>query len=79
MVFMKLSDWLKASDMSAEAFGRKIERTGEAVRLWSAGKRMPGPLVAQKIFHATDGDVTIQDMHDAWIAQAPVAQTGGEA
>lgn len=61
---MKLTDWLAAGGLSPEKFAKEIGVTGEAVRRYRTGARMPGPEIAQKIYLATQGEVTVQDLHE---------------
>lgn len=66
---MKLKDFMEAKHLTAADFARLLgDVTGEAVRLWATGRRMPEPLIAEKIVEVTKGKVTVQDLHDARMA-----------
>lgn len=63
---MRLKEFLQAEQLSAEKFARHLGCvTGQAVRCWAKGSRMPEPLIAEKIVEVTKGKVTVQDLHDA--------------
>jgi DNA-binding transcriptional regulator YdaS (Cro superfamily) len=76
---MKLGDWLAAGGLSPEKFAKEIGVSGEAVRRYRVGARMPGPEIAQRIYLATRGEVTVQDLHEQCLAflSAPI-NTNGE-
>lgn len=61
---MKLHDWMarvaKTPDQVAETLGV----TGEAVRRYARGARMPRPEICRRIHELTSGAVTAQDLHE---------------
>ena len=62
---MKLRAFMTEQQLSPAAFARILgDVSGEAVRLWASGRRMPEPEIAQRIVEATGGTVTVQDLHD---------------
>lgn len=61
---MTLDDWLTAKNINAERFGTILGCSGQAVRHWRLGARMPDADMLEKIVAATDGAVTVQDMHE---------------
>lgn len=65
---MRLSKWLSEQGMSAEkaaALGIFGNVTGQAVRHWMAGQRMPQQKHLSLIHQATDGQVTANDFMEA--------------
>jgi len=63
---MRLNTYLEDNSLTAAEFATRVgDVTGEAVRLWAAGRRMPEAAIAQRIVDATGGAVTVQDLHDA--------------
>lgn len=62
---MTLDHWLTSQKISAEEFGKLLGCSGQAVRYWRAGARMPDADMVEKISAATGGQVTVQDLHDA--------------
>lgn len=65
---MTLDQFLRSSKFSVEEFALKIGVTSEAVRRYRSGRRMPEPLIAQRIVDASKGRVTIQDLHEVRVA-----------
>jgi DNA-binding transcriptional regulator YdaS (Cro superfamily) len=62
---MKLHAFITSQQITPAAFARILGNvSGEAVRLWASGRRMPEPETAQRIVEATGGAVTVQDLHD---------------
>ena len=66
---MTLDHWLNSNKLNAEEFARRLSSggesvTGEAVRKWRNGSRMPEAAMAERIVMETGGEVTVQDMHD---------------
>lgn len=57
---MTLDDYLKASDLTEEAFAKRLSVSQPAVHRYRNG-RIPTPDVMQKIIEATDGAVTAND------------------
>lgn len=65
---MRLNQFLEENSLTAAEFASRVGKvTGEAVRLWANGQRMPEAAIAQRIVDATGGAVTVQDLHDARI------------
>lgn len=63
---MRLTDWLQQEKITpATAADRIGSVTGEAVRLWAAGKRMPNTDQVERIFEVSGGAVTANDLHEA--------------
>lgn len=58
---MTLSDFLKRSKLSGNAFGKRIGYTRMAVSRWLRGIAMPSPDAIQRIYEATGGKVTAND------------------
>lgn len=65
---MHLKDYLREADLSPEAFGESIGKTGMAVRRYCSGTRMPRPDVADDIVAKTGGRVTLDDLHKCYLA-----------
>ncbi len=65
---MTLEQYLSNSELSNAGFGELIGVTRMAVLRYRDGSRMPEPEIAAKIVKATDGAVTIEDMHRAHMA-----------
>lgn len=66
---MQLETYIKENRLSFAEFAKTLGGcSGEAVRLWSAGRRMPEPEIAQRIVEVTEGAVSIQDLHDTRLA-----------
>ena len=61
---MTLDQWLNSRKISAEEFGKTLDCSGQAVRYWRSGLRAPDADMAAKIVAATDGEVTVQDLHE---------------
>ncbi len=60
---MRLSDWLKENNVSNAEFGRRIDRTAEAIRRYAAGDRIPDRETMPLIAEATGGVVTANDFY----------------
>jgi len=72
---MTLDSYLTEHKISGEEFGRRIGLTGMAVRRYCRGERMPEADTIEKIRAATDGAVTVTDLHEtrlAYLADNPV-------
>jgi hypothetical protein len=65
---MTLDEWMTKSSISAEDFGKWLECSGQAVRRYRSGERSPDALMSERIVMATDGQVTVQDMHNTRLA-----------
>ena len=66
MVFftpMTLSQYLQQHDLTAARFAEKIGVTGESVRRYAAGERVPRPEIMNRIVEATDGTVQHRDFY----------------
>lgn len=61
---MTLDQWMKEQGTTPERLGAEIGITGEAVRRYRSGSRMPEPEIVEKLVVATNGAVTVQDLHD---------------
>lgn len=66
---MTLDDWLTEKAVLPDDFGKMIGCTGQAVRRYRTGDRMPEPEMIEKIGTATNGLVTIQDLHRVRLAK----------
>lgn len=72
---MRLKNFLQIERLSSAEFAAKLGGvTGEAVRLWAAGLRMPEPLAIEKIVDVTKGQVTVQDLHDQRVERLKQAE-----
>lgn len=58
---MPLKDWLSANNKTFGEFGAEIGRSGEAVRRYAIGLRIPDRDTMPEIARATDGAVTAND------------------
>ena len=61
---MKLRDWLEREQVSFSELAGAIERTGEAVRRYASGERIPDRETMPRIVKATRGEVTANDFFD---------------
>lgn len=61
---MKLATWLSEEGLNYVEFGARIERSGEAVRRYASGERIPDRVTMPRIVHATGGKVTANDFFD---------------
>lgn len=66
--FMNLRTYMKLHNISDSAFSAVLGCSAGSVRKWRFGERMPEPEIAQRIVDATEGSVTVQDLHDARMA-----------
>ncbi len=60
---MDLASWLTEQNKKAEQFGRELGVSGQAVRRWCSGERMPDATTIESIRTATNDQVTVQDLH----------------
>lgn len=67
-VRMTLDHWLTSRKISAEEFGKTLGCSGQAVRYWRTGSRMPDADMAAKIVAATGGEVTVSCLHETRLA-----------
>lgn len=58
---MQLRDWLTREGMTFSEMGEKIQRSGEAVRRYALGERIPDRETMPKIITETAGEVTAND------------------
>lgn len=56
-----LRDWLTDHDVSDAEFGRRIDRSAEAVRRYAAGLRIPDRETMPRIVRETGAAVTAND------------------
>lgn len=61
---MTLSDYLDLKRINNGQFARIIGRSGEAVRRYRAGERIPAPDVMVDVFLATEGAVQPNDFYN---------------
>jgi transcriptional regulator with XRE-family HTH domain len=61
---MQLSDYLRQSELTDEAFGELIGRDRSSVYRLKNGQTKPTADVLQAIVHATEGAVTPNDFFD---------------
>ena len=62
---MTLDDWMTERKMTAEELGKTLDCSGQAVRRYRSGERMPDTEMAEKIIEISNGAVTVEDMHNA--------------
>jgi len=62
---MTLDDWMSEQKLTAEELGKTLDCSGQAVRRYRSGERMPDTEMAEKIIDVSGGAVTIEDMHKA--------------
>lgn len=72
---MKLGVWLKQEELSFAEFGRRLGCSGEAVRRYAEGIRIPDREAMPKIVSETSGDVTANDFFDIDISTADETTT----
>ena len=65
---MTLDDWIRNNGLDAEKFGKSLNLTGQSVRRYRSGERMPDAETVEQIRIATNGAVTIADLHQAHLA-----------
>jgi hypothetical protein len=61
---MRLRDYLTTHSLTNVEFGSKVELTGEAVRRYANGDRIPSREAMRRIFDETKGAVTPNDFFD---------------
>lgn len=61
---MKLSDWMAGAAKTPNELAVLIGTTGEAVRRYCSGARMPRPEIVRRIHEITGGQVTAHDLHE---------------
>jgi DNA-binding transcriptional regulator YdaS (Cro superfamily) len=79
MTGMTLDQWLTEHNVSSQEFGRRVDVTGEAVRRWRSGERMPEPEMVETINSETNGQVSIADLHEMRLAFLRAPQKSTEA
>ena len=62
---VRLSDYLTAQKLPFSDFGQRVGVSGESVRLWAHGERVPRPDVMARIVEATEGAVQPGDFYPA--------------
>lgn len=63
---MRLKQYIEDHKLTHAEFAERIGGvTGEAVRLWAAGRRMPGVTIVQRIQEVTGNQVTLEDLFNA--------------
>jgi len=65
---VRLSDYLTAQKLPFADFGQRVGVSGESVRLWAHGERVPRPDVMARIVEATAGAVQPGDFYPASVA-----------
>lgn len=61
---MKLNDWMARVAQTPDQIAATLGVTGEAVRRYARGARMPRPEICRRIHDLTGGAVTAQDLHE---------------
>lgn len=61
---MKLGDWMAAGAVTPEGLASQLGVTGEAVRRYRTGARMPRPAIVHRIHEISGGHVTAHDLHE---------------
>ncbi len=75
-----LKDWMTDHDISDAEFGRRIERSAEAVRRYAAGLRIPDRETMPRIVRETAGSVTANDFFGIRVPTCPAcADASAEA
>lgn len=64
MLGMKLITYLEKNSIEPPAFAKKLKVSGEAVRLWLCGERIPNRECMKAIFKTTDGKVEPNDFYE---------------
>ena len=62
---MTLDEWMSERKMTAEELGKTLVCSGQAVRRYRSGERMPDTEMAEKIIKVSGSAVTVLDMHNA--------------
>jgi len=66
---MTLQEYLARNGLSQAAFARRIGVSQQAVQRYVDGKRVPKRALAKKIVEVTGGQVTYQDLLEAYTAE----------
>jgi hypothetical protein len=61
---MKLKEWMDREEVSNQEFGKRIERSSEAVRRYAEGLRIPDRETMPLIVRETNGEVQPNDFFD---------------
>lgn len=61
---MKLHDWMARVAKTPDEIAEVLDVTGEAVRRYARGARMPRPEICKRIHELTGGAVTAQDLYE---------------
>lgn len=85
-IMTSLSTYLTARDETQTAFAARAGLTDSTLSRVLKGKSPPSPDVVERVREATAGEVTANDLYDAWRrarsgagASAEAASAGGEA
>lgn len=65
---MTLDHWLTSNGITAEDLGKRLGKSGQAVRYWRFGQRAPDADIVDRIVKETDGAVTVDAMHATRLA-----------
>jgi hypothetical protein len=76
---VSLHGWLRENDVSNVEFGARIGRSGEAVRRYAAGERIPDKETMPRIVNETAGAVTPNDFFDLSLADHSAADPASTA
>ena len=75
---MRFDDWMNVTKTPNARFGEKLGASGETVRRYRSGERMPDTKTMALIFDLTDGAVTPNDWAGVGPRSATAAQSGLE-
>lgn len=64
-VIMTLDQWMTDASLSAESVGKKMNLSGQAIRRYRSGERMPDAQTIEAIKALSGGLVDVRDFHDA--------------
>lgn len=66
---MKLNDWITTvAKISLAEFAGRLGVSRQAITRYCAGERMPDAEMVERIVKATDGAVTVADLHEVRLA-----------
>jgi predicted transcriptional regulator len=68
---MKIEEYLKKNKKTIRGFAKEIKISRYSIAKYIDGAR-PSRTVAWKIFNATDGEITFQDLHFETIPKNPL-------
>ena len=69
---MRLADWIKNNGYNCRSFAKLIKSSHRNVEVWARGERMPRYDVAERIFIATNYEVTGHDLYQEQIQRNKV-------